>query len=156
MKRSRFTERQVRGFSPVVLVLTGAMHNGKKDLSMCCRITPQLVGDQFPGCSSLLFQGLTKEAFSGLAISALGDQNIDYVSILIDSSPQIEVLSSDFDEEFIDVPDIAEPTLLLPQLTCIGKTKLQTPIPNCLVRNNDASFSKQILDVSKAQREPMV
>ena len=72
----------MRGFSPVVLVLTGAMHNGRKELPMCCRITPQLA--------------------------------------------------------------------------CIGRTILQTPIPNCLVRNKDASFSKQILYVSKAQREPMV
>ena len=81
---------------------------------MRCRITPQLVGDQLPGCSSLLFQGLTKEAFSGATISALGDQNIDYVSILIDGSPQIEVLALDGDEEFIDMPEIAEPALLLP------------------------------------------
>ena len=146
----------MQDFSPVVFVLTGAMHNGRKDLPMCCRITPQLVGDQLPGCSSLLFQGLTKEAFSGATISALGDQNIDYVSILIDGSPQIEVLALDGDEEFIDMPEIAEPTLFLPQLACIGRTKLQTPIPNCLLRNKDASLSKQILDVSKAQREPMV
>ena len=104
----------MRGFSPVVLVLTGAMHNGRKDLPMCCPVTPQLVGNQLPGCSSLLFQGLTKEAFSSSTISALGDQNIDHVSILIDGSPQIEVLALDGDEEFIDVPDIAEPALLLP------------------------------------------
>ena len=33
----------MRGFSPVVLVLTGAMHNGRKDLPMCCPVTLQLV-----------------------------------------------------------------------------------------------------------------
>ena len=65
-------------------------------------------------------------------VSSLGNENIDYVSILIDNSPQVVMLPSDFEEEFIDVPDIAEPTLLLPQLACIGKTKLQTPLPNCL------------------------
>ena len=92
----------------------------------------------------------------GSTISTLGNQNIDHVSILIDSSPQIEVLTSDFDEQFIDVPDVAEPTLLLPQLSSIARAKFQTPIPNCLVRNTDVSLSKQILDVSKAQCEPMV
>ena len=75
---------------------------------MCSPITPQLVGDQLPGCLSLLFQGLTKEAFSGSTISAFGDQNIDHVSILIDGPPQIEALTLDGDEEFIDVPDVAE------------------------------------------------
>ena len=81
---------------------------------MCSRLTPKLVGDQLPGCLSLMFQHLTKEALSGSTISTLGDHNIDHVSILIDGSPQIEVLTLDGDEEFIDVPDVAEPPLLPP------------------------------------------
>jgi len=53
----------------------------------------------------------TKEAFSGSTISTLGNQNIDHVSILIDGSPQIEALTLDGVEEFIDVPDVAESSL---------------------------------------------
>jgi len=52
------------------------------------------------------------------------------------------VLTLDGDEEFIDLPDVAEPPLLPPQISSIGRTELQTPIPNSLVRNNDASLSK--------------
>jgi hypothetical protein len=77
----------MRDFCPVVLVLTGAMNNGREDVPMCSRITPKLVGDQLPGCLALMFQGPTKEAFSGSTISTLGDQNIDHVSILIDGPP---------------------------------------------------------------------
>ncbi len=132
------------------------MLNGRKDLPMCCSITPQLVGDQLPGCLPLMLQHLTKEARSRSTISTLGDQNINHVSILIDGSPQIEVLSSDSDEEFIDVPDVTEPSLLPPQISSIGRTELPTPIPKCFVRNTDASFCKQVFYVSKAQREPMV
>ncbi len=123
---------------------------------MCSPITPQLIGDQLPRGLFLMFQHLTKESRSGSTISTFGEENIAYVSILIDSAPQIELLTSDFDEEFIDMSDVAEPTLLLPQIAGIGRTELQTPIPNCLVRNDDASFSKQVFDVSKAQGEPMV
>ena len=71
---------------------------------MHCPITPQLVGDQLPGWSFLMLQHLTKEARSGSTIATFGNQTIDYVSILIDSSPQIEVLTSDFDEELIYMP----------------------------------------------------
>jgi len=109
---------------------------------MCSRITPQLVGDQLPGCLSLMLQHFTKEARSGSTISTWGDQNIDHVSILIDRSPQIEVLPSDSNEEFIDVPDVAESSLFPTQSSGVGRTELQTPIPNCLARNNDASLSK--------------
>ena len=123
---------------------------------MCSPITPQLVGDQLPWWLSLMLQHLTKEARSGSTISTFANQNIDHVSILIDGTPQIEVLTSDFDEELIYMPDVAEPPLLPPQIASIGWTELQTPIPNCLVRNTDASLSKQIFDISKAQREPMV
>ena len=123
---------------------------------MHCPITPQLVGDQLPGWLSLMLQHLTKESRSGSTISTLANQNIDHVSILIDSSPQIEVLTSDFDEELIYMPDVAEWPLLLPQIASIGRTELQTPISNCLVRNDDASLSKQLFDISKAQREPML
>ena len=119
------------------------MNDSRKDLSMRCPITAQLVGDQLPGWSFLMLQHLTKEARSGSTISTFGNQNIDYVSILIDSSPQIEVLISDFDEELIYMPDVAESPLLPPQIASTGRPELQTPISNCLVRNDDASLSKQ-------------
>ena len=73
---------------------------------MRCTITPQFVGDQLAGCLFLMFQHLTKESRSRSTISALGNQNVDHVSILIDGAPQKEVLTSDSDEEFIDVPDV--------------------------------------------------
>jgi len=143
-------------FSPVVLILTGAMDNGRKDLPMCSRITPKLVGDQLPGCLSLMFQGPTKEAFSGSTISTLGNQNIDHVSILIDGPPKIEALTLDGDEEFIDVPDVAEPPLLPPQISRVERSEFLTPVSDRFVGDKDSSLCKQVFYVSKAQGEPMV
>ena len=95
-------------FSPIVFVLACSMDHGREDVPMCSRITPKLVGDQLPGCLSLMLQGSTKEAFSGSTISTLGNQNIDHFSILTDGPPKIEAPTLDGDEEFIDVPDVAE------------------------------------------------
>jgi len=39
----------VRDFGTVVLVLPGSMCNRWKDLSLCCRIGSQPVGDELPG-----------------------------------------------------------------------------------------------------------
>ncbi len=143
-------------FGPIVFVLTCSMDHGRENLPMCCRITPQLVGDQLPGCLSLLFQGLTKEAFSGSTISAFGDQNIDHVSILIDGPPQIEALTLDGDEEFIDVPDVAESSLFPTQSSGVGRSEFLTPIADRFVGDKDSSLCKQVFYVSKAQGEPMV
>ncbi len=103
-----------------------------------------------------MFQGPTKEVFSGSTISTLGDQNIDHVSILIDGPPKIEALTLDSDEEFIDVPDIAEPPLPPPQISRIGRTEFSTPVSDRFVGDKDSSLCKQVFYVSKAQGEPMV
>ena len=142
-------------FGPVVFIWTGAMHNGSKDLPMCNPITPQLVSDQLPGWSFLMLQHLTKETRCCSTVSTLRNENIDYVSILIDSSPQIEVLTSDFDEEFIDMPNVAESTLFLPQFAGIVQDQTSNTHTELPRKKQGASLSKQILDVSKAQREPM-
>ena len=143
-------------FGPIVFVLACSMDHRREDVPMCSGITPQLVGDQLPGCLSLLFQDLTKEALSGPAISPLGDQNIDHVSILIDSPPQIEVLSSDFEEEFIDVPDVAESSLFPTQCSGVGRSEFLTPISDRFVGDKDSSLCKQVFYISKAPGEPMV
>ena len=123
---------------------------------MCSRITPKLVGDQLPGCLSLMFQGPTKEAFSGSTNSTLGNQNIDHVSILIDGPPKIEALTLDGDEEFIDVPDVAESSLFPTQSSGVGRSEFLTPVSDRFVGDKDASLREQVFYVSKAQGEPMV
>jgi len=123
---------------------------------MCSRITPKLVGDQLPGCLSLMFQGPTKEALSGSAISTLGNQNIDHVSILIDGTPKIEALTLDGDEEFIDVPDVAESSLFPTESSGVRRSEFLTPVSDRFVGDKDSSLREQVFCVSKAQGEPMV
>ena len=143
-------------FGPIVFVLACSMDHRREDVPMCCPVILQLVGDQLPRCLSLLFQDLTKEALSDSAISPLGDQNIDHVSILIDSPPQIEALTLDGDEEFIDVPDVAESFLFPTQCSGVGRSEFLTPISDRFVGDKDSSLCKQVFYISKAQGEPMV
>ncbi len=143
-------------FSPIVFVLACSMDHGREDVPMCSRITPKLVGDQLPGCFSLMFQGSTKEAFSGSTISTLGNQNIDHVSILIDGPPKIETLALDVDKEFINVPDVAESSPFPTQSSGVGRSEFLTPVSDRFVGDKDSSLCKQLFYVSKAQGEPMV
>jgi hypothetical protein len=89
-----------------------------------------------------MFQGPTKEAFSGSTISTLGDQNIDYVSILIDGPPKVKALTLDGDEEFIDVPDITESSLFPTQSSGIGRAEFLTPVSDRFVGDKDSSLCK--------------
>ena len=65
-------------------------------------------------------------------------------------------LTSNLNEEFIDVPDIAEPPLPPPQISRIGRTEFSTPVSDRFVGDTDSSLCKQVFYVSKAQGEPMV
>ena len=87
-----------------------------------------------------MFQCPTKEAFSGSKISPLGDQNIDHVPILIDGAPQVVTLTLDGDEEFIDVPNVAESSLFSTKISGVAGAKLLTPVPDRFIRDDDTPF----------------
>ena len=103
-----------------------------------------------------MFQGPAKEALSGSTISTLGDQNIDHVSILIDGPPKIEALTLDGDEEFIDMPGVAESALFPTQSAGIGRSEFLTPVSDRFIGDKDSSLREQVFYVSKAQGEPVV
>ncbi len=103
-----------------------------------------------------MFQGPAKEAFSGSMISTLGNQNIDHVSILIDGPPKIEALTLDGDEEFIDMPGVAESALFPTQSSGVRRSEFLTPVSDRFIGDKDSSLREQVLYVSKAQGEPMV
>src|SRR5450432_3375896 len=44
----------------------------------------------------------------------------------------------------------------LAQVRCDHRPKVVHPAPDCLVRDGDAAFRRQIFDVAKAQREPEI
>ncbi len=65
-------------------------------------------------------------------------------------------LAADGDEHFIHVPDVAESTLSPPQSAGIRWSKLSAPGSNGFVGYANATLSKQVLDIAKAQSEAMV
>ena len=146
----------VRDFSAVVLVLTGPVLDERKHFAMSGRIGPELVGYEPHGRSSFMLQSSTKEALGRSTIAPLGNQNIDHISILVDSAPQVETLSADLDEEFVDMPDVTESTLFSSKTSSVLGTELQTPVADRLVRNLDSSLGEQVLNLAEAESEPMV
>ncbi len=132
------------------------MVDGWKDLSVGGRIASKLVGHELPRWPPLLFQDLAEEALSGPLVSVAGDQDVEDIPVLIHGSPKIMTFTADRDEHFVHVPDVAETALPPPQSAGVFGSKLVAPGSNGFVGYLDATLGKKILDVSKAQREPMV
>ena len=103
-----------------------------------------------------MFQHLAKEALSGSLVSATCDQDIEDIAILVNGSPKIMMFAANRDEHFIHVPDVAEPTLSSPQSRSIRWSKLPAPGSNGFVGHGDATLGEKVLDIAKAQSEPMV
>ena len=55
-------------------------------------------------------------------------------------SPQIEALTLDGDEEFIEVPDVAESSLFPTQSAGVGRSEFLTPVSDRLVEDKDSSL----------------
>jgi hypothetical protein len=78
----------------------------------CC-LASQLVGDHPPRLASLTLQQVTEDAFSRTPIATRLDKDVNYIAVLIDSTPEIVsvLLTLDGYEELIQVPRIAQATL---------------------------------------------
>ena len=101
-------------------------------------------------------QQLAEESFGGFPITARLDENIDHVTILINSAPEILPLSLNRDEDLVQVPRIAEATLPTLQRSSVFRAELDAPKPNRLVGNRDAALGEKVFYIPKAETEAVV
>jgi hypothetical protein len=146
----------VGDFCPVVLIWTRSMLDRGEDLAMSGRIAPELISDQLPRQRALSLQHLAKEPLSSSFVSSLRHQYVENITVLIHCSPEIHLLSLDLDEDLIDVPDVAQSTLLPSQRPSVLRSELPTPEADGFVRNDDATFGQQILNIAETQCESVV
>ena len=84
------------------------------------------------------------------------DQDVDHVAILIHGTPEILLLAVDSNEDLIQVPVVAQPSLSSLQFPSIVRTELLTPLPDRLIGHDDSALGEKILDISEAQAEAMI
>ncbi len=99
--------RLVGDFSPVILVSRGTMKNRRHDGALGGRIAAKLIGDQSPWLGALTLQQPTEEAFRCGAVATRLEQDIDYLAVLVDCTPEIVSATTAADKHFVQVPGIA-------------------------------------------------
>ena len=77
--------------------------------------------------------------------------------VLVDRSPEVELLPVELDEHLVEVPSVVG-TLLLPtpKASSVFDTEPLAPSTDGLVGDLNASFGEQILDITEAEGEPEV
>jgi len=119
-------------------------------------VTSQLVGDHSPGLTTLAFEQLAKEAPRRSTITPCLHQDVDHVAILIHRPPKVVSLAPDRDEDFVQMPGVAQTTLSSLQLRGVSWTELLTPQADGFVGDGDSSFGQEILNISETQSKPVV
>ena len=134
--------RLVRDFGAIVLVLLGAMADGRHDAPMRRRIASQLVGDQPTRHAALTFQQLAEKPFGGPVATRL-DEDVDDVAILIDGTREILPLSLDRDEDLVQVPCVSLATLAALQSTSVFRPELDAPKTDGFKEHSTRAYSTE-------------
>src|SRR5690606_38651207 len=103
------------------------------------------------GHGALLLHQSGQQTLGRLGVASALDDLVKHVSVLINGAPQPVLLASDADNHFIQMPDVMRTSLLAAQPPGIGRSKLFTPAPDRLVRDDDSTLEQHLLDKSEAQ-----
>ncbi len=143
-------------FCPVIGILGCVMNRLWDELSMCHAIASQLVRHYFPGFRLMILQHPLEKALGSLAVSSGLQKHIDYLSILVNRAPQIQLLAADLHEHFINEKCIAETWMPTLQTLGILRSKLVTPQANRFITDENTSFSQQIFYIPMTEIESMI
>ena len=75
-------------------------------------IALEFVRDKLPRRFALSLQDFEKEPFGSSLVPTLGHQDVENITVLINSLPQVDLPSIDLQEQLIHVPDVAQPASL--------------------------------------------
>jgi hypothetical protein len=148
--------RLMRDLGSIVGVPLHTVSYVAEDGSYGSRVASQFVGNDSPWFGTLVPQESPKESVCGAPIAMRLDQDVDHVAVLIHSTPEVMLLAIDSNEDFIQIPVIAQSTLPSLQFPDIVRTELMTPLPDRLIGHDNSPLGQEILYVSEAQREAMV
>ena len=76
--------------------------------------------------------------------------------VLVDGAPEVLPLPADGDEEFVEMPYVAEAAMTSPEPPGVGTAKGLTPVPDGFVRDGDAAVCEEVLDLAETEAEPIV
>lgn len=146
----------IRYPGPIVRTLPGVVERCGQSIARGRPVAAKLAGNQPLRLFVLALSVSCATVLCGVSITTALNEDVDYIAVLINGTPQIVPLTSNLNEHFVDVPGIAEPSFPPLQGPPIAWSKLQTPAANGLVGDFDTALGKQILDIAETQAESVI
>lgn len=132
-----------------------AMFDPGCQVGFCGTVRPQLVCDDHAWLAPGLEQ-FPEKAHRGRLVPAGLDQNIQHIPVAIDSPPEPVFATLDRHHDLITMPFVGRAWSIPPDLRSKLYTETRDPVPDRFVGNRDAPRFRQIFNITKAEREPML
>jgi hypothetical protein len=114
----------VRVLCSVIQIPMLTMSHARQELSLGGSITLQLIRDDDPRDVRQPFQQLAEEFLRCLLITPVLHENVEDISFLVNSSPEIVLFAIEREEYLVQVPLVARSRSAVTQLVGIGLAKL--------------------------------
>ena len=113
----------------------------------------EFVGDQDTRRAGLFADELAQQTFGGAPVAAALNQSVKDEAIPIDGAPKPVLFAIDGDDDFIEMPNIAELRRALAGLVGEVSAEFLCPTPHGFMTDDNTAGGQQIFDHSQAERE---
>src|SRR5208283_1507461 len=150
------SSRLMRILGPIVLPSPALMPAFDAEIEGRCAVGPQIIRDQSIRNDGVFPQKLAHQFQRGVLVAPGLDQHIQNLALAVDGAPQVNHAPIDFQIDLVKMPDRMQFGTALAQVRCNDRPEMIYPASDCLVRNCNSALGEQILDVTKAKREPKI
>ncbi len=105
-------------------------------------VTSQLIRDNLPRFTAMLSNQPFEKPPGSCAVASCLQKHIDYLTILVNGSPQVLLPTLDLHEHLVDKKCISKSLMSTLQPLGISSSKLVTPQPNRFIAHIDTSFGQ--------------
>ncbi len=96
-----------------------------------------------------LLSSFRRNRFAAAAITAVLEQEVQHLSVLVHRPPQVAVAVVALHDDFVQVPLVTRTRLPAPESGGEGRAELGTPLPDRFVGDDDAAGQHQLFDVTE-------
>src|ERR1700736_5143748 len=132
------------------------MLDARQDLALCGGVALELVCHDHTRNVSQAPQQLAEEPPGRRGAAPALDQDVEYISVLVDRAPKIVLLAADADEHLVHVPLVARSWPAPPQHIGEHPAEAQAPLADALVTDDDPTRRQDQFNITKAQTEAVI
>src|SRR6266487_9146 len=130
-----------------------AMLHSRQDFPFRRTITGEFVGNDHARDVGEPFEQLTEKSFGCMLVTSALYQDIQHVAVLIHRPPQVVLLATNREYDLVQMPFVPTARTAVAQFIGVGLSKLQAPLMDGFIREDDTALGHQLFDISITEGE---